>query len=142
MKKDDWSDRLNTYIDDVRELRFQWGANDCLTFANTAHEAMTGSRFAPDWSGNYRTAHTAKRWYSELLEKQGFSTIIEAIDARLERLHVSLPPRGSIVGRTEGFGAVTEVALGVCVGEKVAFISRDGVVFLTVQSDDIFWAVN
>jgi len=142
MKRTDWSERLNTYIDDVRDLRFQWGANDCLTFSNTAHEAMTGAQFAPDWSGQYKTAHTAKKWYKALLDEQGFETIVEAIDARLVRLDVVLPPRGSIVGRAEGASGVTEIALGVCVGETVAFISREGVVFLPVQDGDIFWAVD
>jgi hypothetical protein len=141
MKRDDWSNKLNEYIDDIRDLRFQWGANDCLTFANTAHEAMTGEQFAADWCGGYKTAYTAKKWYADLLEKQGFATIIDAIDARLERLDVVLPPRGSIVGRVDASG-VTEVALGVCIGETVAFISREGVVFLPVQDGDIFWAVD
>ena len=142
MKKNDWSERLNTYIEDVRDLRFQWGANDCLTFANTAHEAMTGHQFAPDWRGQYKTAHTAKKWYKALLKQQGFENIVEAIDARLTRLDVSIPPRGSIVGRSEGSGSVTEIALGVCIGETVAFISREGVVSFPVNEDDIFWAVD
>ena len=142
MKLRDWSDGLNNYIEEVRDLRFEWGQNDCLTFANKSHEVMTGEKFAPDWSGDYTTAYTAKKWYQKLLGEQGFDTIIEAIDARLTRLSVVLPPRGSIVGRAEKSGAVTEVALGVCVGETAAFISREGVVSLPVNEDDIFWAVD
>lgn len=140
MRLAEWSHNLDDLIDSLRDKPFAWGENDCLNFANQAHLAMTGKPLASDWMGNYKTAFGAKRHYVKLLKTQGFSTIQQALDKRLLRIHVKLPPRGSLVGRPAD-NQVTNLALGVCIGEKVAFISDEGVVFLPAQADDIFWAI-
>jgi hypothetical protein len=140
MRLAEWSHNLDDLIDSLRDKPFAWGKNDCLNFANKAHLAMTGKLLASDWSGDYTTAFGAKRHYLKLLKTQGFTSIEQALDKRLTRIHVKLPPRGSLVGRLAD-NQVTQIALGVCIGEKVAFISDEGVVFLQTQADDIFWAI-
>ena len=140
MRLPEWSHNLDDLIDGLRDKPFAWGENDCLNFANQAHLAMTGKPLASDWSGNYKTAFGAKRHYLKLLKKQGFTSIEQALDKRLTRIHVKLPPRGSLVGRPAD-NQVTQIALGVCIGDKVAFISDAGVLFLQAQVNDIFWAV-
>ena len=140
MRLAEWSHNLDDLIDSLRDRPFAWGENDCLNFANQAHLAMTGKPLASDWVGNYKTAFGAKRHYVKLLKTQGFANIEQALDKRLLRIHVKLPPRGSLVGRA-AHNQVTNLALGVCIGEKVAFISDEGVVFLPTQAGDIFWAI-
>jgi hypothetical protein len=140
MRLAEWSHNLDDLIDSLRDKPFAWGENDCLNFANKAHLAMTGKLLASDWSGNYTTAFGAKRHYLGLLKTQGFTDIQTAIDKRLMRIQVKLPPRGSLVGRASD-NQVTGLMLGVCVGETIAFISDAGVVFLPAQAGDIFWAV-
>jgi hypothetical protein len=140
MRLAEWSHNLDDLIDSLRDKPFAWGKNDCLNFANKAHLAMTGKLLASDWSGDYTTAFGAKRHYLKLLKTQGFTSIEQALDKRLTRIHVKLPPRGSLVGRPAD-NQVTQIALGVCIGDKVAFISDEGVVFLPTQADDIFWAI-
>lgn len=140
MRLAEWSHNLDDLIDSLRDKPFAWGENDCLNFANQAHLAMTGKPLAPDWTGKYKTAFGAKRHYLKLLKAQGFANIEQALDKRLLRIHVKLPPRGSLVGRPSS-NQVTGVALGICVGDKAAFLSDEGVVFLPTQADDIFWAI-
>ena len=140
MRLAEWSHNLDDLIDSLRDKPFAWGENDCLNFANQAHVAMTGKPLASDWAGNYKTAFGAKRHYVKLLKTQGFANIEQALDKRLLRIHVKLPPRGSLVG-CPADNQVTNLALGVCIGEKVAFISDAGVVFLPTQAGDIFWAI-
>lgn len=140
MRLAEWSHNLDDLIDSLRDKPFAWGENDCLNFANKAHQAMTGKLLAPDWSGDYTTAFGAKRHYLKLLKTQGFADIQSAIDKRLLRLDVKLSPRGSLVGRASD-NQVTGLMLGVCVGESIAFISDEGVLFLPAQAGDIFWAV-
>jgi hypothetical protein len=140
MRLAEWSHNLEDLIDSLRDKPFAWGENDCLNFANKAHLAMTGKLLAPDWSGDYTTAFGAKRHYLSLLKAQGFTDIQAAIDKRLLRIQVKLPPRGSLVGRASD-NQVTGLMLGVCVGETIAFISDAGVVLLPTQAGDIFWAI-
>lgn len=140
MRLAEWSHNLDDLVESLRDKPFAWGENDCLNFANAAHIAMTGNPLASDWTGNYRTVFGAKRHYVRLLKEQGFDSIKTALDRRLDRIHVKLPPRGSLVGRASD-NQVTGLMLGVCVGESVAFISDEGVVFLPAQAGDIFWAI-
>lgn len=140
MRLPEWSHNLDDLIDGLRDKPFAWGDNDCLSFANQAHIAMTGKPLAPDWTGEYKTAYGAKRHYVKLLKAQGFASIEQALDRRLARLQVKIPPRGSLVGRPSE-NQVTNLALGVCVGDKVAFIYDEGVLFLQAQVNDIFWAI-
>lgn len=38
----DWPERLARYFRDAANTPFAWGTHDCVTFANGAHEAVTG----------------------------------------------------------------------------------------------------
>jgi len=70
----------------------------------------------------------------------GCDNIIDAMDQRLHRSDFSLPPRGSICGRSDGLGAsVMSIAFGVVVSDKIAFVGYDGLVFDTAKTSDIFW---
>lgn len=140
MRLSSWSHNLEDFIDSLRDKPFSWGKNDCLTFANGSHIAMTGNALASDWVGGYSSAFGAKKRYLTLLKKQGSKSIIEAIDKRLQRLNTTLPPRGSIAAR-KADNPVTGVSLGVCVGEKIAYVGDDGLVFMPPQNDDVYWAV-
>jgi hypothetical protein len=42
MKPEGWEGRLNEYIESRRFMPFEWGKNDCASFAAYAVEAMTG----------------------------------------------------------------------------------------------------
>jgi len=130
------------YIDSVRDRPFAWGSHDCLTFTNTSSIMLTGKGYADDWIGAYKDVRSAVRWYIGLLDEQGFGDIVEAVDNRLERIKCIAPPFGSLVGRRhETAHNVTEVVFGISVSKKVAFVEEQGLVFLSVDKDDIFWSL-
>ena len=131
---------INQYIEAVRHKPFQWGRHDCLSFANDCSKIVAGKPFADDWLGQYDDAISALRWYKRLLKKYGFSDIIEATDARLKRSDLRFPPIGSLAGKTDKAHTVTEVAFGVCIGTRVAFLSDEGLIFLPISQNDIFWS--
>jgi len=141
MRLAEWSHNLDDFIDSIRDKPFAWGSNDCMTFSNQAVKAMTGRSFADDWLGEYATALSAKRHYLKTLKENDADSIVAAIDKRLERIDVAIPPRGSLVGRQEITGTVTGLVLGICTGEHIAFISDEGVIFLHPQARDIFWKI-
>ncbi len=130
------------YIDSVRDRPFAWGSHDCLTFTNTASITLVGKGYSNDWIGSYTDAVSAFKWYRGLLKKQGYKDIIEAVDCRLQRINAIAPPFGSLVGRKhETSHNVTDIAFGISVGKKVAFVEAQGLVFLTPRQDDIFWSL-
>jgi len=73
------------------------GENDCLTFTDGAWRAMHGRGWATDWIGQYAT-HGRFLGRKALTEAFGFTSILDAIDDRLERCpHV--PHLGILGGR-------------------------------------------
>ena len=58
MKKENWQNKLNDYIDKRQNRPFKWGSNDCIMFSVGAIEAMTGVNHAKKYP-NYRTKKEA-----------------------------------------------------------------------------------
>lgn len=83
-KKEDWRKKLAFYIRDHAGKPFEWGANDCVTFANGCIREMTDIDPISWGRGKYRTAEEAKKvlWehknkglvdtFSEVYEELGF----------------------------------------------------------------------
>ena len=44
---------LNSYLDKMIDIPFEWGVHDCFTFTNGAFRAMYGVGYADDWEGLY-----------------------------------------------------------------------------------------
>ncbi len=131
-----WEKALAEYIDERRNVPFTWGTHDCISFSNGAMRRLTGTGYADEWVKRYKTALGAARYYKKQEARGEFKTIIEAIDAKLNR--VAFPLRGSIVAR-EMAGEFLGYRLGVCIGTKVAFVAEHGLIFELVESDDIAW---
>lgn len=51
VRKEDWAKRLSAFLDERRDMPFEWGKNDCLTFLAKAAEAMTGVDYYAEYSG-------------------------------------------------------------------------------------------
>jgi hypothetical protein len=125
--------RLNAYIKQVRSEPFSWGKHDCLTFSNAAFEAYHGFGYADDWLGEYMSGNDPML-PSRLRDRFKAQTFDEAIERKLQRVdHV--PPRGALVATKKVERWLIGYALGICVGTKAAFLSRQGVVYSPL--DDI-----
>ena len=73
------------------------------------------------------------------LYTQEYDTVIDMLDDRLERFTGRFPPRGSIVGRpVDQTIGIMPVLLGVVVSDLVAFLGDDGMIFSTLEDNDLF----
>lgn len=141
MRVFDWEARLNQVIEGARNKPFEWGGMDCLRFVEHCHFAMTQKFIAEEWFCDYKNPFEAKRAYAQKLKETGFASIIEGIDAKLDRVSAATAQRGSIVARPVSDYNVLGYSLGVVVSNRIAFPSGAGLEFLPPEENDIFWSV-
>ncbi len=142
MRLDDWPERFDAFINEWRNRPFCWAQFDCIRFADEAHYVQTGKHIFNDWFGTYTTEWGAFLNYNRQMKRSGHTNIITAINSRLKAVDWIVPPRGAIIGRGD-YGAlmVTEIALGVALGDKVAFLGYDGLEFSPAKPTDLIWVV-
>lgn len=142
MRLYDWPDRFDAFIEDWRYRPFKWGESDCIRFVDEAYHTQIGKHVFDDWFGTYTTEWGAFLNYQRQLKRSGHTNIITAINSRLRAVDWLQPSRGAIIGRGDyGPLMVTEIALGVALGDKVAFLGYDGLEFSPSRPTDIFWCV-
>ncbi len=128
---------LNQYILSVRSDPFEWGKHDCLTFSNAAFKSFHGYGFADEFLGQYMNG-SEPMIPSELRRKFQVSNFDEAIEGKLKAVdHV--PPRGSLIATKKIERWLIGYALGICVGMKGAFLSRQGVIYSDLEEIDKAW---
>lgn len=125
--------RLNDYLREVKDKPFRWGEHDCFTFSNGAFQAYHCFGYADDWIGRYMQ-DGEPMLPSRLRVEFGAIDFDEAIEERLEPIfHV--PPRGALCATKKAERWHIGYALGICVGMKAAFLSRQGVIYCPL--DDV-----
>ena len=138
---DDWDVRLIDYILEVRKQPFSWDGFHCLTFANDAVIAQCGQGALDPDIFKFKTAAGGVKIYKKMLRKYGKTDLAGLVDTVLDRHQNLMPPRGAIVGRENEHFPVVGMSLGVSVGDLVAFLGPEKVIFSEVQDDDIFWII-
>jgi hypothetical protein len=128
MRPDGWEKRLTEYLQTVGP--FEWGTNDCCLFAANGVLAMTGIDYAQPYRG-YKTAKGA------LGKLKGIGVEGVATKAWGEPIPVELAHRGDPVLLDSGEG----LALGLCIGHKIAAIGPKGVLYLPMAVAIKAWSV-
>jgi hypothetical protein len=128
MRHEDWEKRLNEFLDTVGP--FEWGTNDCCLFAANAVLAMTGE----DYAKPYRGYKTAKGALSRLKDIGVAGVATNALGAPKAPLFAQ---RGDVVSFDAGDG----IALGVCIGAKIAAVGQDGLLMLPMNEAIQAWSV-
>ena len=128
MRHQDWEKRLAAYLSQVG--LFEWGQNDCCLFAANGVLAMTGVDYAQPYRG-YTTAKEALR----LLGDDGVEGV--AIKAWGEPKPPAMAKRGDPVLVDLG----DDIALGLCVGAKIAAVGPHGLVMLPMKKAVKAWSV-
>jgi hypothetical protein len=128
MRYEDWEKRLNDYLNTVGP--FEWGANDCCLFAANAVMAMTGEDYAKEYRG-YKTAKGALGKLKDL-GVEGVAT---------KALGESKPPLFAQRGDVVAVKTNEEIALGICIGAKIAAVGQDGLVMLPMSQAIQAWSV-
>ena len=129
MKTDGWEKRLNEFLDSVGP--FEWGSNDCCMFAVKAVEVMTGKDHGKPYRG-YKTALGAHK----RLEKHGGVEGIATIELG-EPKSVLFAKRGDVLSVLSG----ENLLLGICLGDKIAAVSENGLIFLPMECAQNAWSV-
>lgn len=124
---------LNEYIKSVRDKPFEWGVHDCLIFSNTAFRAYHGWGYADDWLGRY-VKDGNPLLPSQMRVEFGAIDFDEAVGERLQPI-THVPPKGALVATKKAERWAVGYALGISVGIKAAFLSRQGVVYFPL--DDV-----
>lgn len=129
--------QLTAYIEQRRDLPFDWRGNNCLAFVSGALEACGLSGLPRDWCAGYSTAREALRAYRTALRAYGHDDIIDAMDARYERVLTLHPRDGMICARKTD--DVMGYAFGVVLHGGCVFVTGDGARWSDVEAGDMFW---
>jgi hypothetical protein len=129
--------RLNAYLRQVRSKPFRWGEHDCLIFSNAAFTAYHGAGYADDLVGGYM-ADGEPALPSRLRDRFNAESFDEVVERKLRRVDY-VPPRGALVATKRAERWLIGYALGICVGTKAAFLSRGGVIYVSLDDIDKSW---
>ncbi len=124
--------RLALFTKDRRKTPYAWGENDCVTFAADAVWAITGVDPIEDIRGSWDSEEGARA----VLE--GLGGLIEAVDARFERVDPKFAQRGDVCLIRDAKG---EPSLGVCVGAFAAAPGELEMLLTPMSKAKIAWRV-
>jgi len=128
MKLQGWERNLQTYLSSIDE--FEWGKTDCCMFAVGAVKVITGI----DHGKAYK--HKTQIGAAKLLAKHGG---VEAIATK----HLGNPKPATFAQRGDVVSFETEegLALGICIGNRIAAMKADGLTFLPLFKSIKAWSV-
>lgn len=129
--------QLTAYIARHRDKPFRWRDNNCLSFVSGALEACGLPGLPRDWCEGYITTREALRSYRKALAVYGHGDIIEAMDARYERVMTLHPRDGMICARKAN--DVMGYGFGVALRSGCVFLTADGARWADVEAGDLFW---
>lgn len=136
MRRENWPTELANYIDKRSKMPFEWGTNDCCTFACSWVHILVG--FDP--SVEFRCYHDAKSALKLLKEEGGVEVI--AVNVCQQWGWPECPPlqaqRGDVVLMDTPQGA----AMGICLGSRCAFPGVDGITFKLTGEVRRAWRIN
>lgn len=130
-------ERLNIYIENLSDEPFEWGINDCFTFTNGAFRAMYGKGYADDWSGRYLLNNGQPKHSSSMRSEFKASTLEQGLSRRLRK--VEAPSYGCLVTTKKNQRWVTGAALGISLGSRCVFLSKDGLIKLNIEDIESAW---
>lgn len=131
--------RLNEYLSEVCDVPFEWGVHDCFTFTNGAWKAMYGQGWADDWVGRYMIEGKPMRG-DELRKTFRFGGIDAALKSRLTPY--DRPVLGSLVTTKKNQRWMIGVAMGISLGSRCVFLSKDGLIKLNAEDVQSSWGPN
>lgn len=112
MRIEDWDAKLHEYLQQSQSLAFEWGQNDCATWAAKFVDIITQSNHAVSWIGQYTTKHEAQ----DYMTLRGFSNPEAIADSILDEKPIKLANRGDLL--------LFNGALGICEGRRAWFLTE------------------
>lgn len=129
---DDWPNRLSNYLDQKRMVPFQWGVNDCMTFAAGAVFNLTGK----DFYIGYDPYDDEIGAFVMLREHGGVTGIINKHLGRGSK-EIMLAKRGDVVTVK-----IPELAAGIVddTGQRIAVVTPNGLLRLPLSRAVRLWS--
>ncbi|MBP7548681.1 MAG: hypothetical protein KA761_00225 [Gemmatimonadaceae bacterium] len=124
----DWPERLASLVASKRDVPFEWGVNDCSTFAADAVEAVTGVR-------PHTPVVESAPAFAALIEKTPIAEIVDGILG--ERVEPVRAQRGDIVLYDGAHGPT----LAVCIGASAASPAPGGIATIPMPFATAAWKV-
>lgn len=123
---------VTTVLEKYKNKGFIPNEFDCFIFTNSFWKDFYGFEYAPHILGKYHLGTTTK----EFKEMIGHETVSDALDSILKPTG-KYPPRGALVktGNKDFF----RMRLGICVGDKVGYISKSGLLYEGLGSITQSW---
>ena len=119
---EDWPERLLALVEEHRQQPFQWGKNDCCTFAGEAVARMTGADLLADVRGRYNSARSA----AVVMARVG--GLGAYLGERLPPVAPKLARRGDVVM----FESIEGPALGIALGVYAVGVGPEGVTWVAM----------
>lgn len=129
MRLDGWESRMAQALEETGA--FEWGTNDCCMFVFRVAEAITGIDYAKPYRG-YKTSKGAAR---RLLKYGGVEGV--ANNSFGESKKPLLAKRGDAVLVKSN----DDLALGVCVGDKIAVVTETGLILISMREAINAWSI-
>ena len=134
MRREDWPERLNAYIDGASAKMFDWGRHDCCTFAAGAVHAITGVDWMPEFRGRYDSEKTAKAALKDI----GRGSLLKTICSKFGKpVAPAKARRGDLMLANLGDGP----ALMVCVGPDAIGPGLGNLIRVPVSDCRFAWSV-
>lgn len=130
-RAENWPKLLSAYLAERRYMPFEWGANDCMTFAGKGVEALTGHDYYTAYS-DYSDEASAN---AMLAANGGIQGIITAcLGAGTDKIKTAR--RGDIALvrlPSETAGIVDDT------GQRIALVSKDGMLRVPLSKAVRVW---
>ena len=128
-----WENLLVKYLEDCRDKPFKWGEHDCALFTAKWEKILTNNSRFSEFFNKYKTALGSFK----ALKKYGKGNLVSTVDAKLEKIDKKKITRGDIVSVNTNEG----IALGIYTGNKIAVVSLDGLIFLSLDDAIDCWRI-
>lgn len=128
MRLEGWERRLDDYLLSIGP--FEWGKTDCCMFIVGAVKSMTGVNHGIKY--NYKNAIEA---HKILKQHNGVEAIATTHFGKPKA--VLFCRRGDVVSIDSGNG----IALGICLGGKIAAMQAEGLIYLPMSKAINAWSI-
>ncbi len=122
------AERLGNYLSSVEHTPYKLYEHDCLIFTNRCWKILHGSPWCEEWLLLY--AEMAS------VEDLGYPTLEAAVASRLAK---SPATYGSLVALQSANAKPLGYALGICLGDKCAFVGTNGLVYIPTRAIKLSW---
>lgn len=129
-----WEKNLNETIETYRSEPFDWGTNDCFTFAVRCEESVCGKTRFPEL---YKAEYTNQFGSMRAFMREGYYGMIDCLHQRLDEIDMAVAQRGdwAAIGTPDG------LAVGVLTGDKIAVTGEKGLLFFDYAQSVKAWRI-